>query len=204
MAYVREKGSTLDWPSQIREFRRRAGLKQQALAEMLGCDQTAISHWERGVDRPSLAFQRRLLEMIARDQRAMEDLRLFAAVERSPGVQALLDNDLAILAGSSAFWDFYAHLGDNGPDVFREFGREDNKRLAREALDAAAETVIIEAEVTAMPKGANRAIRMRGIATPVILLDQSIALRVEMLEGEGDVDAPLKSEFVGIDDLEHE
>ena len=204
MAYRVEKGSTLDWPSAIRKFRRRLGLKQRALAEMLGCDQTAFSHWERGVDRPSLAFQRRLLEMIARDQRAMEDLRLFAAVKRSPGVQALLDHDLRILAGSSAFWDFYVHLNDKNPDVFREFGREDNKQLAREALDSAAETVVIEAEVTAKPKGANRALRMRGIATPVVLSDSTIALRVELLPTEGDVDAPLKSQFVGIDDLEDE
>ena len=77
------------------------------------------SHWERGLDRPSLAFQRRLLEMIARDQRAMEDLRLIAAVERSPGLHVLLDNDLRILARSSAFQDIYVHLAD-GPNVFHE------------------------------------------------------------------------------------
>jgi len=145
VAFRVEEGSNLDWPSAIRKFRRRAGLKQQALAELLDCDQTAISHWERGVDRPSLAFQRRLLEMIARDQRAMEDLRLITGVERSPGVQALLDNDLRIIAGSSAFWDIFRHLNDKGPDVFREFGREDNKQLAREALDSVAETLVIEA-----------------------------------------------------------
>ena len=199
-----ENGSTLDWPSAIRKFRRRAGLKQQALAEMLGCDQTAVSHWERGVDKPSLAFQRRLLEMIARDQRAMEDLRLFTAVERSPGVQALLDNDLRILVGSSAFWNIFRHLNDKSPDVFREFGREDNKQLAREALESAAETLVIEGEITAMPKGANRAIRMRGIGTPVVLSDSTIALRIELLPTDGDVDAPLKSQFLGFDDLKDE
>ena len=204
VAFRMENGSTLDWPSAIRKFRRRAGLKQQALAELLGCDQTAISHWERGVDKPSLAFQRRLLEMIARDQRAMEDLRLFTAVERSPGVQALLDNDLRILAGSNAFWDIFRHLNDKSPNVFREFGREDNKKLAREALDSAAETLVIEAEVTAKPKGANWAIRMRGIGTPVVLSDSTIAIRVELLPTDGDVDAPLKSQFVGFDDLKDE
>ncbi len=204
MAFLGEKGSILDWPSAIKKLRRRAGLKQQALAELLDCDQTAISHWERGVDRPSLAFQRRLLAMIARDQRGIEDLRLFAAVERSPGVQALLDNDLRILAGSSAFWDFFVHLNDKSPDVFREFGREENKKLAREALESAAEIVVIEAEITAQPKGANKAIRMRGIGTPVLLSDSTIALRVELLPTDGDVNAPLKSKFVGIDDLEDE
>lgn len=204
MAYHVEKGTALDWPSVIRNFRRRAGLKQQALAELLDCDQTAVSHWERGVDRPSLAFQRRSLEMIAQDQRAMENLRLFAAVKRSPGVQALLDHDLHVLAGSSAFWDLYAHLNDKSPDFFREFGREDNKQLAREALDSAAETVVIEAEITVKPKGSNKATRMKVIGTPVVLSDNTNALRVELVPTVGDVDAPLKSQFVGIDDLEDE
>ena len=191
----------MDWPSAIRKFRRRAGLKQQALADMLDCDQTAISQWERGVNKPSLAFQSRLLELIALDQRAMQDLRLFTAVERSPGIQALLDDDLRILTGSSDFWDFFNHLNEINPDVFRDFGREDNKRLVREALDSAAETVVIEAEATAKPKGAKRAMRIRGILTPVFLSDGGIALRVEFLSTDGDVDAPLKSQFVGIDDL---
>lgn len=204
MAFREEKGSTLNWRSAIGKLCRRTGLKQQALAEILGCDQTTVSHWERGVDKPSLAFQRRLLAMIARDQRSLEDLRLFTAVERSPGVQTLLDNDLRILAGSSAFWDIFRHLNDKSPDVFREFGGEDNKQLARDALDSAAEILVIEGEITAKPKGANRAIRMRGIGTPVVLSDSTIALRVELLPADGDVDAPLKSQFVGFDDLKGE
>ncbi len=195
---------TLDWPSAIGKFRRRAGLKQKAMAELLDCDQTAISHRERGVDKPSLTFQSRLAALFARDQRAMEDLRLFTAVERSPGIQALLGDDLRILAGSSAFWDFYVHLDDKSSTVFREFGREDNKQLAREAFSSAAETVVIEAEITVKPEGANKAIRLRGLATPVVLLDGTIALRVELLPIDCDVDAPLKSRFLGIDDLEDE
>ena len=158
----------------------------------------------RGVDAPSLAFQRRLSEIIARDQRTVEDLRLFAAVERAPGVQALLDHDLRILTGSSAFWDFYAHLDDKSPDVFREFGREDNKRLARQALDCAGDTLVLEVEVTAQPKHANRGVRIRGIGTPVVLSDSTIALRVDLLPTDGDPDAPLISQFVSLDDRKPE
>jgi len=51
----------MDWSSSIKRFRRRRGIKQQALANMLGCDQTAVSHWERSLDNPSLAFQRQLI-----------------------------------------------------------------------------------------------------------------------------------------------
>ncbi len=88
--------------------------------------------------------------------------------------------------------------------MFREFGREDNKQPAREALVSTAETLVIEAEVTAKPKGANRAIRLRGIGTPVVLSDSTSALRVELLPTDGGTDAPLKSQFVAIDDLKDE
>ncbi len=142
--------------------------------------------------------------MIARDQRAMEDLRLIAAVERSPGLHVLLDKDLRILAGSNAFWDLFRHINEKSSEVFHEFGREDNKQLARDALNSETETLVIEAEITAKPKGANVAVRMRGIATPIILSDSTIALRIELLPTDGDVDAPLKSQFVGISDLEDE
>lgn len=37
----------------LRELRKRAGLSQQQLSELLGVNQTAISQWERGVTTPS-------------------------------------------------------------------------------------------------------------------------------------------------------
>lgn len=213
MAFRVEKGPTLDWPSAIKKFRRRAGLKQQALAEMLGCNQTAVSHWERGVDRPSLAFQRRLLEMIARDQRAMEDLRLFTTIERSSSLQVIFDNDLRILTCSNSFWNLVSHLYaksplnksvDFDPDMIRKFGEEGNKQLMLEAFDSADGTVVLELEMPVGGEEGNRVMRIRGFATPVILSDSTIALRVEVEPTDGDIDAPIKSKFVGIDDLKDE
>jgi transcriptional regulator with XRE-family HTH domain len=193
----------MEWSDAIRRLRRRAGLKQQALAQLLGCDQTTVSHWERGVDRPSLAFQRRLLEMIAEEEHSIEDLRIFYAVDRSVGNQVLFDTDLRVLAASDRFWDGYAYLGEERTaDVFRELGREDNKRLARRVLASAEDTVIFEAEITSHPKGSSRATRMCAIGAPFMLSDGSIVLRVELRPTTGDVSAPLKWRIVKIADVE--
>lgn len=195
----------MEWSDAIRRLRRRAGLKQQALAELLGCDQTTFSHWERGVDRPSLAFQRRLLEMIAEEQHCVEDLRIFNAVDRSVGIQVLFDTDLRILAASDRFWGGYAYLGEKRTaEVFRELGREDNKRLARQVLASAGDTVIFEAEITSHPKGSDKAARMCAVGAPFMLSDGSIVLRVELRPTAGDVSAPLKWRIVRIADVEFE
>jgi transcriptional regulator with XRE-family HTH domain len=195
----------MEWSDAIRKLRRRAGLKQQALAELLGCDQTTVSHWERGVDRPSLAFQRRLLEMIAQDQRNIDDLRIFASVDRSVCNQVLFDTDLRILAASDCFWEGVAYLGEERTaEVFREFGRDENKRLAREILATADDTVLFEAEITTQPRGSNVATRMRAVGAPFMLSDGSIVLRVELRPTTGDVDAPLKWRIVKAADVEFE
>lgn len=41
-------------PHFIRLGRKRANLSQERLAEVIGCDPTAVSHWERGKRVPSL------------------------------------------------------------------------------------------------------------------------------------------------------
>lgn len=40
--------TTLETPTEIRSFRQRMGLKQGALADLLGVDQATVSRWERG------------------------------------------------------------------------------------------------------------------------------------------------------------
>ncbi|MBI3451767.1 MAG: helix-turn-helix transcriptional regulator [Rhodospirillales bacterium] len=57
-------GTPADWGSQIRRFRRQRALKQMALADYLGVDQTTISRWESGQHIPDLAMQRRLRTLI--------------------------------------------------------------------------------------------------------------------------------------------
>ncbi len=39
-------------PDAIRDFRKRLGLTQPQLAEMVGCTSQAVSYWERGTRHP--------------------------------------------------------------------------------------------------------------------------------------------------------
>ena len=76
---VKEVGRDIemgDWPLLIRSYRKDNGLKQDALAYILNVDQTTISRWERGIDTPSLAMQKRLRDLFWK----REDSVLSAAV----------------------------------------------------------------------------------------------------------------------------
>jgi transcriptional regulator with XRE-family HTH domain len=51
----------------IREGRRRAGLTQSALAEMVGTTQSAVARWERGGSSPSMDTTIRVLRAMGFD-----------------------------------------------------------------------------------------------------------------------------------------
>lgn len=193
-------GSIMDWPSALKRFRRRVGLKQQALADTLGCDQTAVSHWERGVDKPSLGFQRQLIQMMAEEQRTLNDLRLFAAVEKSPNFQVLFDAELRVLAGSDGFWTFYQEVSGRSPDVFNDFGVEENKSAIKAILTSTEGALVVEGEFTAQPKGTSLPVRMKGIGEPVYLSDGTVALRVGGLPIEGRTGDPINFKIFNFDD----
>lgn len=91
----------------LRSWRRLNGIKQVALAKMLGVSQAAVSYWETGQDKPSADLMRRISDMIARadcDEILLE--RLFT--ERQPGIVALYDLDgirfMAASRGYRALW----------------------------------------------------------------------------------------------------
>lgn len=91
-----------EWPVLIRSYRRDNGLKQDALAGMLNVDQTTISRWERGIDTPSLAMQKRLRDLFWK----REDSALDAAVRMvraAPGRAAILVPGTRIIAVSEAY-----------------------------------------------------------------------------------------------------
>jgi len=188
----------MDWSSSIKRFRHRRGLKQEALAYMLGCDQTAVSHWERDLDNPSLAFQRQLIQLMAEDERTVDDLRLIASIQKSPSIQALLNDRLQVISGSNGFWDFYKHISGPDPDILHDFGVEDNRKLLNNIFERADDTLIVESEFTAHPKGVNKGIRMKGIAITTRLSDGSLALRMEISPTSGDADGSIDSNFIDI------
>lgn len=47
----------------IRTYRKQAGLLQVDLAKKLDVDQAAVSHWERGVNRPQSKYIRKMCRM---------------------------------------------------------------------------------------------------------------------------------------------
>ncbi len=47
----------------IKFYRERAGLKQEAVAKKLNVDQSAVSHWERGNNGPSAKYLPKLAKM---------------------------------------------------------------------------------------------------------------------------------------------
>jgi transcriptional regulator with XRE-family HTH domain len=116
--------------ARLRTWRRINGIKQAALAEMLGVSQTAVSIWENGHDLPSAERIGRLEALMAntaRDELAVE--RLF--VERQGGIRALFDVDgarlLAVSRGFHALWPATAELTGS---FFIEYLVNEARRLA--------------------------------------------------------------------------
>lgn len=67
--------------NRFRELRKERELSQQALAQLLGVNQTAISQWERGVTSPSAGLLSALCEVL----NTTSDYLLGITDEREPG-----------------------------------------------------------------------------------------------------------------------
>lgn len=113
---------TEDWSALIKRYRLRHGLSQGRLAAVVGVSQRTISRWERGDDRPSLAWQRHLRDLgwqppgtlvgslaaaiphcpFPRALSRTSNLRLQAlsapAIEKRPSVTEWIGRDLALIA----------------------------------------------------------------------------------------------------------
>ncbi|WP_127091964.1 helix-turn-helix domain-containing protein [Aquabacter cavernae] len=102
-----------DFAHRLKTWRRLNGIKQVALANMLGVSQSAVSFWETGRDMPGPVQMSQINDLIAastRDELAMEK----AFTRRQGSVRALYDFDGAVLltasAGFQALWPRYASL----------------------------------------------------------------------------------------------
>ena len=57
----------------VREIRKRLGLTQKALAELLGCTQGEVSHYEMGIRNPPVKVALALVRMCGlKDEAALE------------------------------------------------------------------------------------------------------------------------------------
>lgn len=119
----------------LRSWRRLNGIKQLALAEMLGVSQAAVSYWETGRDKPSPDLMKRITELISGSE--LDEIRLERVfTERQPGIMALYDLDgvrlLAASRGYRALWPGMSLL--QGTSLERHLVNESGELLANAAL----------------------------------------------------------------------
>ena len=53
-------------PKQVRAIRKRLGLTQQELADMIAASQVTVARWETGVNEPKGAYLKALQELVKR------------------------------------------------------------------------------------------------------------------------------------------
>ncbi|SCW45689.1 Helix-turn-helix domain-containing protein [Ancylobacter rudongensis] len=119
----------------LRSWRRLVGIKQLALADILGVSQAAVSYWETGRDKPSAELMRRIDDMIAGTRIGEVALeRVFT--QRQPGIMALYDFDgirfMAASRGYLAQWPGMSLL--QGKSIARHLVDESGSLLANEAI----------------------------------------------------------------------
>jgi len=90
----------MDWSNALRDYRRRHGLTQAALAEILDVDPTTVSRWERGRDRPALGIASRLTSLIVPRTRDVERA-LKLLIDTTDAIAALFDDKYRLLYSSA-------------------------------------------------------------------------------------------------------
>ena len=89
----------MDWPQALKDYRRRHGLTQAALAEILNVDPTTVSRWERGRDQPALSIHRRLRSLVVPLTSDVERA-LRALIDASDAIAVLFDDKYRLLHSS--------------------------------------------------------------------------------------------------------
>ena len=92
-----------DWAELSREYRRRRGLKQQAVAQDLNVDQSTISRWERGEGEPSLNAKHVILNTLLDAGLALADQSMQFLLEQSGSTVAVWDRDAVLQSCSRRF-----------------------------------------------------------------------------------------------------
>ena len=99
--------------AELRVWRKAVGLKQEALAYLLGVTQPAVSRWEAGLDVPSRALMMRLRDMMCVSGEYRSKVDSFALAQQG-SLQASFDLDgvklLATSRGVQRAWPRFAAL----------------------------------------------------------------------------------------------
>lgn len=95
----------------IRDLRRRLGLTQAQLADLVQVDQGTVSRWERGLESPRPARRADLQRLLLRDESRRSMQRGLAIVRQNYLPAALLDSRLRLVELSAGGRAFYRERG---------------------------------------------------------------------------------------------
>ena len=103
----------LSFAKDLKVWRRAVGLKQDALAYLLGVSQPAVSRWESALDVPSLALMVRLRDMMCPAGPARQKIDAYV-MNRQTSLGAMFDLDgvklIATSAGMRRAWPKFSAL----------------------------------------------------------------------------------------------
>ncbi|HSV28907.1 MAG TPA: PAS domain-containing protein, partial [Candidatus Omnitrophota bacterium] len=163
----------MNWAVIVKRVREQHGLKQAAMAELLGVDQATVSRWECGQHIPALSVRNKLARMLAHtnthnarlDERLADqpdawvvdgaETLLASAYRRAPVGLCFMDTDLRYvfvnerLAAINGL-PVQAHLGRQLAEVLGDLGQR-LEPVYRQVLDSGAP--IIEMEVSGSVPG---------------------------------------------------
>jgi transcriptional regulator with XRE-family HTH domain len=86
-----------DWPTLIRGYRERHGLKQQAFADEMGVDRITVYRWEKGLIEPSLEHREKLLSKASASVGEGVVRGLINFIDNLDGFATLLDAEFRVL-----------------------------------------------------------------------------------------------------------
>lgn len=92
-----------DWAELCRAYRQRHGLKQAAMAQDFGVDQSQVSRWERGLREPSLRVKQAILNEMLDTGQAGPDHTMRLMLEQSGSAVAVWSRDGTLLGASPRF-----------------------------------------------------------------------------------------------------
>lgn len=144
----------------LRDWRKATGMKQEALAHLLGVSQAAISHWENGRDIPSRRLMGRVLDIMSgtADERIQVDR---VALQSQTCVRASFDLDGVRLMMASKGLE----------QIWPEFSRMNNIRLIDHLVDEASKFLHDDDFV--------RSVRRGEIAIVSAISDQHVSLELD-------------------------
>lgn len=104
--------ATSDFGASLSSWRKFNGIKQEAIAEMLGVSQASVAYWERGQSMPNTQRLSKIKDLMMSSQ--MDEIALERAfIQRQASVRALLRlDDLTLFAVSAGFRRVWPNFSD--------------------------------------------------------------------------------------------